>query len=458
MTLRFRRDGTFTVLQMTDIQDGPDVNDDTIALIRAAIAKADPDLAVFTGDQIRGYDPAYMYTFRRRRDDACGDHVRPITRVESVLYGHPDVMDPDRALDHARGCVADTLSRFLAPLVDAHVPFAVTYGNHDFQCGVPIAEQDDLYRRFPGCLNPDAIDDATPLTLAPGTFTLPVLSSDASVTAMAVTLVDSGDYIDATTSCPTSPDRRSASPIARVVRRIVDRISSIDLADSSGYGLPSPRALDWLGAVQRRLAAEAGHPVPSIVFQHIPTQEFYDCLREVPPSTANAVEGKRTHAGRCYALDRRVCRPGSVLGEGISCPDTNCGEVDVLRDAGGYFALFAGHDHKNAFVGHADGLDLGYSPTCGFGCYGPRTALRGIRMFTFHEDDPAAYDTRVLTYGELLGHRCGNELYTFVGDHLIVDGVSARDQLRRPHVRVAAAALAIAFIAHLLRHRRHRAG
>ena len=46
--LRFREDGSFRVLQMADIQDGPNVLPDTIRLIREAIRKADPDLVVFS--------------------------------------------------------------------------------------------------------------------------------------------------------------------------------------------------------------------------------------------------------------------------------------------------------------------------------------------------------------------------------------------------------------------------
>lgn len=69
MSLRFNSDGTFRVLQMADIQDGPDVREDTIRLIEAAIRKAHPDLIVLTGDQIRGYDPAYIDTFLRRRGE-----------------------------------------------------------------------------------------------------------------------------------------------------------------------------------------------------------------------------------------------------------------------------------------------------------------------------------------------------------------------------------------------------
>ena len=41
-SLRFREDGSFRVLQMADVQDGPDVLPDTIRLIREAIREADP--------------------------------------------------------------------------------------------------------------------------------------------------------------------------------------------------------------------------------------------------------------------------------------------------------------------------------------------------------------------------------------------------------------------------------
>ena len=74
--LRFREDGSFRVLQMADIQDGPNVLPDTIRLIREAIRKADPDLVVFTGDQIRGYDPAYRSRGQAARNQAAGQKPR----------------------------------------------------------------------------------------------------------------------------------------------------------------------------------------------------------------------------------------------------------------------------------------------------------------------------------------------------------------------------------------------
>ena len=110
------------------------------------------------------------------------------------------------------------------------------------------------------------------------------------------------------------------------------------------------------------------------------------------------------------------------------------GEVDALREAGGYFALFCGHDHKNSFVGHVHDIDLGYAPTCGFECYGPKSRFRGIRLFEFREDNPMAYVTRMLTWGDLVGRYSSNELRVFFEDHCVTDLIGVRNELRRPQV------------------------
>lgn len=476
--LRFREDGSFRVLQMADIQDGPNVLPDTIRLIREAIRKADPDLVVFTGDQIRGYDPAYIDTFLRRRGEEPGARVRAVTEVEAKLRGikrrardcvnnrllamksdgsNPDAQqtastastastlvysttsDPqdvpttlDELMDETRDKVRRTFAGFLGPVIEAEVPFAATYGNHDFQCGILADEQDGIYREFPGCLNP--VDSPEP-----GTFALPIEASDGSGrVAMSVMMVNSGDYAG-------KPEENDAQYPAYVVNP-----RGLDLADSDGYGTPSPEAIDWLGAVQSELGERNGDgkPVPAIAFQHIPPQEFYDCLKEVPAWTPNAVEGARTHAGHCYVLNHEICRPGSRLGEAIGCADENVGEVDALREAGGYFALFCGHDHKNAFVGHAHGIDLGYAPTCGFECYGPKSRYRGIRLFEFHESNPAGYVTRMLTWGDLVGRYSSNEVRVWFEDHCVTGAISMRNELRRPQVfAVLAGAMSLGFMA-----------
>ena len=485
MTLRFNSDGTFRVLQMADIQDGPNVREDTIRLIEAAIKKTHPDLIVFTGDQIRGYDPAYIDTFLRRRGEQPGTHIRAVTEIEAKIRGikrHPltkalleqpptddnwmiDGIGTDspklvkrnkrdgrdgsankleswaqsinRAtaatiLDGTRQKVRDTFAAFLGPALKARIPFAATYGNHDFQCGILADEQDDIYREFSGCMNPVA--GSSPLALEPGTFAIPIEASDGSGRiAMSVMMVNSGDYADnafdgnrsisndcehaGNTGKPgntvgnTAGGRESLTSYAKYA----SNSRGWDLADSDGYGTPSPEALEWLKQVQRELGERNGDgsAVPAIAFQHIPPQEFYDCLREVPAYTPNAVEGARTFAGHCYVLDRDVCRPGSRLGEAIGCADENVGEVQALRDAGGYFALF-----------------------CGFECYGPKSRLRGIRLFEFRENNPVSYVTRMLTWGDLVGRYSSNELRVFFEDHCVTDLIGIRNELRRPQVTV----------------------
>ena len=519
MTLRFNSDGTFRVLQMADIQDGPNVREDTIRLIEAAIKKTHPDLIVFTGDQIRGYDPAYIDTFLRRRGEQPGTHIRAVTEIEAKIRGikrHPftkalleqpptddnwmiDGIGTDspklvkrnkrdgrngsankleswaqsinRAtaatiLDSTRQKVRDTFAAFLGPALEARIPFAATYGNHDFQCGILADEQDDLYREFSGCMNPVA--GSSPLALEPGTFAIPIEASDGSGRiAMSVMMVNSGDYADNAFDGDrsNSGDREHAGDTGKSGNTVgnaaggresltsyakyASNSRGWDLADSDGYGTPSPEAIEWLKQVQRELGERNGDglAVPAIAFQHIPPQEFYDCLREVPAYTPNAVEGARTFAGHCYVLNRDVCRPGSRLGEAIGCADENVGEVQALRDAGGYFALFCGHDHKNAFVGHVHDIDLGYAPTCGFECYGPKSRLRGIRLFEFRENNPVSYVTRMLTWGDLVGRYSGNELRVFFEDHCVTGAATCATNCAAAGVATVALTLSAGFAA-----------
>ncbi|MFT8593440.1 MAG: metallophosphoesterase family protein [Bifidobacterium sp.] len=420
-SLSFRKDGTFRVLQLADVQDGPNVSSDAIALISQAIERADPDLVVLTGDQIRGYDPAYTQTFISRHGNAYGDHIGLGVRVEQLLSQRSrpcaDPVDPaadiDSKLENTRGKVRSTLRQFLDPIVSHHIPFAVTYGNHDFQCGIPVEEQDDMYREFDGCINPSVSEhtgasgpSCVSPACEPGTFSIDISSSRSSSAAMSIVMVNSGDF-----------------------------------EPGGGYGAPSANAIEWLG---RSVGHEQkdGAAIPSIVFQHIPPEEFYQCLKRVSPFTPHAVEGYRRFSDSCYVINREVCRPGSVLGEGPCCSERNVGEVSALRNAGNCFALYCGHDHKNSFVGHVDGIDLGYAPTCGFCSYGPKARERALRLFVFQEDSPESYETRLLTYGDLVGRRAHDPIRLLAGEYMVSDASGMRNLLRHPAIGVGALAVA----------------
>ncbi len=268
-------------------------------LIEAAVKRADPDLVVLTGDQIRGYDPAFERTYVNRRGDAPGAPLPPGVRTEAkmarvgkcvrgLLHRHNTgaASDPVEEED-TETKVMRCLSGFLGPIVSRGIPFAVTYGNHDFQCGVPLERQDELYRAFDGCLNP--VD-----SLEPGTFGLTIDAHDGRQTAMGVMMVNSGDF-----------------------------------AADGGYGSPSDDAVAWLGDVVKDVGA------PSVVFQHIPPPEIYDCLVPVGRFTTNAIRGYRAHSGTCYVLDQEHSKPGSALREHPCCSEHNSGEVRAMKTRAG---------------------------------------------------------------------------------------------------------------------------
>lgn len=441
--LQFHNSGKFRVLQLSDIQDGPKVSADTIKLIAAACDAARPDLVVLTGDQIAGYHSAYRATYRKRRwndalDSIIGMGRQAVNFLGDAFQGFPQMPQPsqstvrqqeslderaqeatdpqdvrrleyERDLAHTRDMVRQSIQQFMQPIVDRGIPFVVTYGNHDFQCGLDNAEFDAMFRELPGCLNAEAtvaeplrplhvpgsgLPDQVVYTAEPGTLALPVSDVRHTRTVFGIVLLDSGDY-----------------------------------AREGGYGTPSTTGMEFL-----RLAPQAMGGAKSIVFQHIPLPQFYNLLRVVPPTAAYAVQGYRTYDSQTYLLDESVTQPGSFLGEGISCPDTDCGEFEVMKQTNGYFALFAGHDHRNGFVGEYDGMMLGATPTCGFGAYGPAPSMRAARLFEFDIRHPYNPRTQLLQFGDLVGKPSSHKAYTYAMSHVPTNAGDTWNLLRKPKV------------------------
>jgi hypothetical protein len=394
--LQFHDSGKFRVLVMADIQDAAEINKDTIRLIEASLDATRPDLVIFTGNQIAGYDKAYAATFRKRTWT---------TQKWPVGAAAASRLEASKA--RTVELVRRAIGQFVGPLAKRGIPWAVTYGNHDFQCGLTNAELDAIYREFPGCLNaePAAARSQTPrmqpgsglpdqpvFPCEPGTFALPVSDVDHTRTVLGLVLLDSGDY-----------------------------------GRLGGYGVPSQKALDFLAQAPTLVGAK------SMVFQHIPVPQFYRLLKEVPATAAHAVEGYRTFAGHNYVIDEAKTLPGSFLGEGISCPDLDSGEFEILRASGDYFALLAAHDHRNRFVGDVDGLTLMATPTCGFASYGPVPAQRASRLVEFDIRHPFEPRTQLLEFGELVGKPRSGKAYTFALNGAPDAASEGTNLLRRPN-------------------------
>ena len=384
--LQFHQSGKFRVLQFADIQDGPKVSKDTISLIEASLDATRPDLVIFNGNQIAGYDSAYALTSRKRRWDA-----RPAS-ASSEASGERYAA----ALEHTRELVRATIEQLVHPLADRGVPWAVTFGNHDFQCGLDNDEIESICREFPGCINPErAADGTTGIAVKHGVkhdvgdmeqdFGLPeqpVIACAPGTFALSVTDVDRTYDVMAAQSQQLQQDRQDEQDSPREPRK-------------------TPSTL------------------PCMVFQHFPIEQYYRLLKPVAATAARAIEGYRNFAGRHFVLNEDKTQPGSYLGEGVSCPDADSGEFAIL-DKAGYFAISAGHDHRNAFVGSVpvgtDGdrqMMMVASPTSGFGSYGPVPAKRAARLFEFDIRHPYEPRTQLLEYDELVGKPSAGKAYAY---------------------------------------------
>ncbi|MDR0531725.1 MAG: metallophosphoesterase, partial [Oscillospiraceae bacterium] len=115
--LRFKADGTFKLMQISDVQDSEGIRPRTKELLNAALDLERPDFVVLTGDQIRGYGLKLQ----------LGSYERTYAAVEQ------------------------TLKELLGILDERGIPFTFTYGNHDHDAPIPMEEQTRIYQRYPLC-------------------------------------------------------------------------------------------------------------------------------------------------------------------------------------------------------------------------------------------------------------------------------------------------------------------
>ncbi len=148
--LLFRKDGTFKILQITDVHGICKKTPDTSRLIEGILDSEKPDLVVFTGDQIKGYGLSYL----------TGDKVK---KVEQAIDNYTEPVD-------RRG-----------------IPFIVTFGNHDPQVGISQEKQMEMYRAFENCLVPEEGYE-----FGPGTGSFPIYGSDGERPALNLYVFDSG--------------------------------------------------------------------------------------------------------------------------------------------------------------------------------------------------------------------------------------------------------------------------
>ena len=261
--------------------------------------------------------------------------------------------------------VISTLKALIRPLEERNIPFTMTFGNHDGEAALKNNEQFEIYKQSPMFVYSDSASEDDK-----GTFCLNV--SD---------------------------------------KFLVYLFDTHSKAEDGGYSGLNPEQIDWY----RKTRDSFESPLPSLAFQHIPTPEYFDIIKQVKRFTKGCVRAYGNHKNEYYALDPQSSGLRDFMLESPATPYTNSGEVDAFLEKGEVLGLYVGHDHNNSFVVNYKGIDLGYSQGAGFNVYGPGFK-RGVRIFDV--DEGGKYETRTVTFDELCGKKVNNKplfaLYSYV--------------------------------------------
>lgn len=359
--LRFNSDHKFKIMQIADTQEIPAVSPDTLSLINNALDREKPDLVIFTGDQIKGYSKKF------KKDPAI---------IESII----DIL--------------------VEPIAKRNIPFMVTYGNHDAQCGIDNRGQYKFYAKYDNFISGDLrnSDDV-------GTADIQIYSSTEDKPVFELYIIDSHGKAK----------------------------------DGAGYAPVDKKQIEWYVSRREQLKAENGGYLPSLVFQHIPVPEFFDVIKKVPKGTKGAVPAYGAHENEYFVLNDETIAEGGFMLESPASPDVNTGEFEAMSEKGDVLGIYVGHDHNNSFVVKYKGVDLGYTQGAGFNVYGPGEN-RGVRIFELDETAPREYKTHTATFKELCGTKIKTPVKEFIYKHAPTSPRAVKPILIKVGIGIAAIA------------------
>ncbi len=333
--LRFRDDGTFRILHLTDIHEvSPEMDDDenpeipkacsreTMNVIEECIERTQPDLVVFGGDNISGYWEEYTYDY-----------------------------------------LVETINKITEPVRRRGIPLAVVFGNHDSEGEEirPFIRRENHinlyaeYENFRGCYNEADVFGC-------GNYSLPVLSSKGDKVSWNIWCIDSNDYI---------------------------RDENHQVVHGAGYGFVHDDQIEWYEKRAAELREEnGGESVPAILFQHIPVNQEFDLFN----FTDGETEGGLNRNGKTLTPKTGAIIDGLVR-EAPCPPDENRRQFESWKKTGDIVAAFFGHDHVNTFTAEIDGIKLIQTIGAGYHTYGRE---RGGRLIVLHENS-RDFDTEILT-------------------------------------------------------------
>ena len=227
--LRFRPDGHFRILMISDFHGKPDFNPKLTAGIEALVSEAEPDFVMLGGDQLCGIDPETLHDF---------------------------------------------LERAMEPVQRRGIPWAHVYGNHDAEQPMTKEEMQPVYERFPLCLSEAGPEEISGV----GNYCLTVYAADADIPAYHLWAMDSHREI---------PDYLEKFGLPADTKVILPK----HFGSGSVQASPMFDQVMWYYSESVRREAEAGRKIPALMFMHVPLIEYQLLYRN--PEVTNFIGRKR---------------------------------------------------------------------------------------------------------------------------------------------------------------------
>ena len=224
--LKFRSDGKFIILQVSDAQDMHIRRKAMFKMLNKVYDKLNPDLVVLTGDNI------------------LGNHIN-----DAPIGNFKDVKSKKGTLKRMK----KSLGFLLNPIEKRRLPFAFIYGNHDDMNIISKEEQASIYGEYKYCVpyeNEYEFVDC-------GNYNIPIYDKNGEKLIFNLWMIDSAGH---------------------------------DENGQTLFEYVKPETLEWYDAKSRQLQLDnGGAPVYSLMFQHIPVLETVDFFCECAEGDKGAV-------------------------------------------------------------------------------------------------------------------------------------------------------------------------
>ena len=280
--LFFNADSTFKIVQFTDVhyEHENQKSDTTLLSIGRILDAENPDLIVFTGDIVTS---------------------RPVEDGWNVI------------------------TKFA---IDRHIPFAVTFGNHDDEYDLTRSDLAHLITQYP--LNVNRVREE-----------------------------ETGDILNNVLQIYGSKHRmKTKSTLYLIDSKAYSTIDGVE-----GYGWISTETIDWYKKQSSWYTSDNNlQPVPSLAFFHIPLPEYSEAFDD----------------------DKNI-RFGDRL-EKECAPELNSGMFLAMKEMRDIIGVFTGHDHVNDYI--VDYYDIALA----YGCFsGWKTTyvpeINGARVIVLKEGE-----------------------------------------------------------------------